>query len=154
MTEVWCEGCHAQLDSCGHHRASCPRSGRVKKRDTPTEYMVTRIFLEAGATVRKNVFLEDINVEVGAEDARQIEVLAQDLPCFGWAQFAVDVTLRCVLSCEGEAHPHAADTDGAVLLKARVDTRWLSRRWQRQAAANWSSWPSKQAGAGAMKPRR
>ena len=39
----------------------------------------------------------------------------------GGAQVAVDVTLRCVLSCEGEAHPHAADTDGAVLLKARAD---------------------------------
>ena len=49
--------------------------------------------------MRKNVFLKDMNVEVGAEDARQIEVLAQDLPCFGGvAQLAVDVTLRCVLS--------------------------------------------------------
>ena len=83
MTEARCEGCHAQLDSCGHHRASCPRSGRVKKRATPTEHTVARIFREAGATVRKNVFLKDMNVEVTAEDARQIEVLAQDLPCFG-----------------------------------------------------------------------
>ena len=81
-----------------------------------------RIFREAGATVRKNVFLKDMNVEVGAEDASQIEVFAQDLPCFGRrAQFAVDITLRCALSCEGEAHPHAADTDGAVVLKARAD---------------------------------
>ena len=121
MTEARCEGCHAQLDSCGHHRAPCPRSGRVKKRATPTEHTVARIFRESGATVRKNVFLKDMNVEVAAEDARQIEVLAQDLPCFAWAQLAVDVTLRCVLSCESEAHPHAADTDGAVLLKARTD---------------------------------
>ena len=67
MTEARCEGCHALLDSCGHHRASCPRSGRVKKRATPTEHTVARIFREAGATVRKNVFLKDMNVEVGAE---------------------------------------------------------------------------------------
>ena len=26
-----------QLEACGHHRASCPRSGRVKKRATPTD---------------------------------------------------------------------------------------------------------------------
>ena len=30
-TEARCEGCHAQLDAYGRHRASCPRSGRVKK---------------------------------------------------------------------------------------------------------------------------
>ena len=100
MTKARCEGCHAQLDSCGHHRASCPRSGRVKKRATPTEHTVARIFREAGATVRKNVFLKDMNVEVGAEDARQIEVLAQDLPCFGGGaarrgrDFALCVELR------------------------------------------------------------
>ena len=38
MTEVRCEGCHAQFDACGHHRASRPRSGWVKKRATPTEH--------------------------------------------------------------------------------------------------------------------
>ena len=85
------------------------------QRATPTEHTVARIFREAGATVRKNLFLKDTNVEVGAEDARQTEVPAQDLPCFGREQLAVDITLRRALSCEGEAHPHAADTDGVLL---------------------------------------
>ena len=52
---------------------------------------------------------------------RTREVLAQDLPCFGGVQLAVDMTLRSALSCEGEAHPAAANTYGAVLLKARTD---------------------------------
>ena len=30
-----CEGCHAPLDFLGH--GSCPRSGRVMRRATPTE---------------------------------------------------------------------------------------------------------------------
>ena len=99
---------------CGHHHSSpAQRKGEEARH--------SRAHGGPRATVRKNVFLKDMNVEVGAEDARQIEVLAQDLPYFGGAQLAVDVTLRCVLSCEGEAHPHAADTDGAVLLKARAD---------------------------------
>ena len=80
------------------------RMQKVKKRATPIEHTVARIFREAGATVRKNVFFKDMNVEVGAEDARQIEVLAQELLCFGGAELAIDVTLRCVLSCEGEVH--------------------------------------------------
>ena len=50
-----------------------------------------------------------------------IEVLAQDLPCFGRAQLAVDVTLRCALARTGEPHPRAADEDGAVLAHARHD---------------------------------
>ena len=33
--------------------------------------------VQLSATVRKIVFLKDVNVEVGAEDARQIAVLAQ-----------------------------------------------------------------------------
>ena len=43
------EGCHAEQDSFSHHRASCTRSGRVKKWAT-------------GAIVRWNVFLKDMHV--------------------------------------------------------------------------------------------
>ena len=62
-----------------------------------------------------------MNVDVGEDDARKSEVLAQDLLCYGGVQFAVDITLRSVLSCEGEAHAHAENTDGAMLAKARAD---------------------------------
>ena len=76
---------------------------------------------EAGARVRFNVFLRDMNVGVPVGDARRIEVLAQDLPCFGGSQLAVDVTLRSAVSCRGEPQPNAADVDGAVLVQARTD---------------------------------
>ena len=108
------------MDLLGHHRASCPRSGRVKRRATPTERMTARVFREAGACLRQNVFPRDMNVNVLAQDSRQIEVLAQG-PCHGGIQLAVDITLRSAVSCVGEAHPHAADHDGAVLLQARQD---------------------------------
>ena len=58
---------------------------------------------------------------VGANDGRRIEVLAQDLPCFGGAQLAVDVTLRCALARTGEPHSRGADEDGTVLAQARHD---------------------------------
>ena len=63
--------------------------------------MVVRIFRDAGATVRPNVFLRDMNVDVSAADGRSVEVSAQDLPCFGGVQLAVDITLRSALSSEG-----------------------------------------------------
>ena len=62
-----------------------------------------------------------MNINVAAQDSRRIEVLAQDLPCFSGAQLAVDITLRSALTSNGEAHPQAADVDGAVLIQARHD---------------------------------
>ena len=99
---------------------SLARSGRVKRRATPTERMTARVFREAGACVRQNAFLRDMKVNVPALDSRNIEVLAQRFPCHGEVQLAVDITLRS-LSCDGQAHPHAADHDGAVFLQARPD---------------------------------
>ena len=88
---------------------------------TPIERVLARVCREAGARVRFNAFLRDMNIGVGANDGRRIEVLAQDLPCFGRAQLAVDATLRCALARTGEPHPRAADEDGAVLAQARHD---------------------------------
>ena len=93
----------------------------VKRRATPIERMTARVFREAGACVRQNAFLRDMNVDVPAQDSRQIEVLAQGLPCHGGMQLAVDITLRSAVSCTEEAHRHAADCDGAVLWQARQD---------------------------------
>ena len=66
----------------------------LKKRATPVERTLARICREAGARVKFEALLRDMNVGVRATDDRKIEVLAQDLPCFGGAQLAIDVTLR------------------------------------------------------------
>ena len=97
-TEARFEGRHAWLDALSRHRASCTRSGRVKKRATSTESVEAHIFREAGATVRQNGFLRNMNVQAAHQDERRIAVLAQDLPCNGGAQVAADVTLRSALS--------------------------------------------------------
>ena len=100
LTEARCTACHEPLDAWGRHRAACPHTGRLKKRAGPVERVMARICREAGARVRFNAYLWDMNVRVRADDARQIEVLAQDLPCFGGSQLAVDVTLRSALGRE------------------------------------------------------
>ena len=76
---------------------------------------------EAGATVRYNARLLDMNVAVTAQDDRAIEVLASGLPLFFGAQLAVDITLRCALTAEGTAQPGAARFDGAVCSRAREE---------------------------------
>ena len=71
--------------------------------------------------MRHNVLLRDMNVSVGASDRRQIEVLADGLPCRRGHQLAVDVTLRSALSCEGAPRPRAHAVNGAVADAARAD---------------------------------
>ena len=121
LTEATCNGCHEPKDPLGRHRAACTRTGRIKKRSSPTERVLARVCREAGARVKFNAFLRDMNLGVRGDDERRIEVLAQDLPCFKGAQLAVDITLRSALSASGEAQPGAAEEDGAVLAQARRD---------------------------------
>ena len=82
--------------------------------------MLARVFRKSGARVRFNAFLKDMNVGVSATDDR-IEVLAQDFPCFGGSQLAMDVTLRSALRWSGKPQLGAADIDGATLTQARKD---------------------------------
>ena len=56
--------------TCWAHRAACPRSGRLKRRAVPTEITLARVCREAGATVRRNVKLRDMNVHVDPSDER------------------------------------------------------------------------------------
>jgi len=121
LTEATCEGCGQALDVRGLHRAACSHSGRLKRRATPTERALARVCREAGAVVRYNAFLKDMNLGVHAGDLRRVEVLAQSLPCRAGAQLAVDITLRSAVTAAGEARPRAAEVDGATADAARRD---------------------------------
>ena len=124
-------------------------AGNVKKRAASTEQIVAHIFLEAGAIVRKNMYVRDMNVDVGAEDGRQMEVSTQNLFGYGGVQFAVDITLRSVLSCDGEGRVHVANGDGVLLLNARTRKEPPTLSWARLDVANWLCWPRKQEEDGA-----
>ena len=67
VTEKVCE-CGTMLDSTGRHRAACNRSGRLKKRALALERTLARVCREAGATVRCNAKLRDMNLTVSAND--------------------------------------------------------------------------------------
>ena len=71
ITEARCE-CSGSLDFRGQHRAACPRSGRLRSRAVPTERTLARVCREAGATVRRNAKLRDMNISVPATDERAI----------------------------------------------------------------------------------
>ena len=106
LTEATREACHKQRTL----EETCNTSGTCAGRG-------------AGAHVKCNARLRDMNVGVSATADRNIEVLVQDLPCFGAATAAIDVTLRSALARNGEAQPNAAEVDGAVLLKPELPKR-------------------------------
>ena len=116
-----CEGCGEQVDSEGLHYTCCTRTGRIRRRAMPIERSVARICREAGATVRTNVLLRDMNIGVAADDGRQLEVLAQGLPCFAGAQLAIDVTLRSSVTACGAPRARAAEENEATCIDARRD---------------------------------
>ena len=69
-----------------------------KRRAVPTEITLARVCREAGATVRRNVKLRDMNLHVDPSDEREVEVMAAGLPIRHGAQLADDITLRSVLT--------------------------------------------------------
>ena len=121
LTDSICEGCGAALDSLGLHRGACVRSGRLKLRAKPAESAMAAVCREAGALVKTEVRLRDLNVDVPTSDMRRIDVLADHLPCRQGRQLAIDVTVRSPLTAFGEPRPRAAAEDGAVAGDARAD---------------------------------
>ena len=109
------------LDAFGRQRAECLRSGRLRTRAVPPERTLARICREAGATVRCNAKLRDMNVVVSASDERSIEVFGSNLPFHRGTQLAIDVTLRSALPNCGNTIPGAARENGAALARARPD---------------------------------
>ena len=109
-------GVNAVLDREGRHRAACARSERLKTRALAPERSLARVCQEAGATVRYNARLRDMNLTVTAQDDRAIEVLASGLSLFFGAKLAVDIS-----TADGTAQPGAARIDGAVCSRAREE---------------------------------
>ena len=109
--------CCRPIDSFGHHRASCARSG-VLGRGYALESAAARMCREAGGRVATNVLVRDMDLAApDLTDSRRVVV--DGLHLFGGCQLAVDTTLVCALHCDGSPHGAAADADGVVLQSAR-----------------------------------
>ena len=81
--------------------------------------MWVRVLREAGARVKENVFLRGAGLPaIGAQDARNIEIVASGLPACQGVPLAVDATLVSPLRADGSPHPAAATRPGASLRRA------------------------------------
>ena len=104
--------------------------------------------------MRTNVFVRDMDLGAfNLFDTRRLEVVVEGLPLLGGAQLAVDTTLVCPLTREGEARPRAAIVSGACLTVAgrRKEARYpeLVAWWSwlaRLACSRWNSPASTKVG--------
>ena len=112
--------CGELLDVYGHHRSACSRVGLLKPRGTPAEVCMARICREAGARVKENQLLRDLNVVAQADDQRRIEVIANGLPFWGGKQVAIDTTVVSALTGQGVARGRR---EGQAIHEAEQDKR-------------------------------
>ena len=79
-----------------------------------------RVCREAGARVRTNTFIRDMDLGMhDTFDGRRLEVLADGLPLHGGAQLAIDTTMVSPLHRNGVALRGAASRPGVALKLAR-----------------------------------
>ena len=116
ITKARCEcGSQPTSGSVPENQAGC------SSRALPIERTLARVCREAGASVRCNCRLRDMNVTVRADDERVLEVLVSGLLLHHGAPLAVDITLRSALSAAGLPSPSAAHVNSAALARARRD---------------------------------
>ena len=73
--------CGRPLDACGHHRSACAVAGVLGRRGYPLETAAAQVCREAGARVRLNTMVRDLDLLPGALlDNRRLEVVADGLP--------------------------------------------------------------------------
>ena len=121
-----CNGrsCRRDLDPLGDHWASCPVSGRLRRRGLPLERTWARVLREAGVRVQWNVFGSETSVpNIAADDGRRVEIVATG---FHWHQgvpLACDATLVSPLHADGTPWEGAAEEDGVAIARAEETKR-------------------------------
>ena len=91
-----------------------------EQRGTPAEVCMARICREAGARVKENQLLRDLNIVAQADDQRRIEVIANGLPFWGGKQVAIDTTVVSALKGRGVARGRR---QGQAIHEAEQDKR-------------------------------
>ena len=77
-----------------------------------------RICREAGARVRENQLVRELNIATSQIDGRRIEVIANGLPLWGGKQLVIDTTVVSALTGEGKLRGHVP---GHVLIERKKD---------------------------------
>ena len=105
---------------------------------------------EAGARVSTNVYVRDLDLPApNVHDARRLEIIAEGLPIFGGAQFAIDTTL-VQLTIVTEP-PDRAPQPGMAQQWLRLITgrKPLTQSlWVREMEQSWLCWHWKLAAGG------
>ena len=117
--------CGRPIESFGHHRAACARSGVLGRRELALDSSAGgRVCREAGGRVSTDCLMRDLDFPMFATDSRRLDVVVDGRHLFGCCQLgscllAVDTTLVCAMHCDGTPHDGAPDREGVALEAAR-----------------------------------
>ena len=158
--------CGPSIDSYGHHRAACSRTGVLGRRGFALESAVARVGRDTGGLVAANLYVRNMDLglpragnnkrlEVVVDgDNMRLEVVVDGLPLHGGAQLAVETTLVSARKGDGEPKRGAADHDGVALAATRRDKKKHTLRWSDLVHAyDWRFSLWKWAADGPKKPR-
>ena len=109
------------LDSLGHHHAACAVAGVLGRRGFPLESAAARVCWEAGARVRTNVMVRDLDLWPPHRiDNHRLEVVADGLPLHGGAQLAIDTRLVSALTRDGTDRQWRGPYRGHAMERAHI----------------------------------
>ena len=103
------------LDALGDHLASCPSTGRLKRRGTAFERVYRPLWHESTARAREQPFVTELIRDADPTDLRQSDVelrglsLGRGLPVVG------DMCMGSALHADGSPHPGAANINGTTI---------------------------------------
>ena len=107
--------CQSMLDAFGDHLASCPSTGRLKRRGTAFERVYRPLWHESTARAREQPFVTELIRDADPTDSRQSDVelrglsLGRGLPVVG------DMCMGSALHADGSPHPGAANINGTTI---------------------------------------
>ena len=139
LSARWCQ-CGRPLDCLGHHQSACSRAGVLGHRGYPMETVSARICREAGARVRTNVMVRDLDLGAfNRLDGRRLEIIADGLPLWRGAQLAVAATLLSPIKADGtgtaspwrrRAEPKRGNTQSWPDVEEELVSWWSAPRWE------------------------
>ena len=119
-----CEGCRRPLDAQGHHRTTCPRTGRNHALRRTLVGLWRQVFVETGGTVpRRNVerMLRNTNVPTDPGCNLRLDLVVPGLGVERGLPLFCDATCVSPLTGRGESRRGSQERDGSVLEYARRD---------------------------------
>ena len=107
--------CGCMLDVFGEHLASCPNTGRLRRRGTAFERVYRPLRKESAVRESEQPFVTELIRDADPSDQPQSDVLLRGLSLGRGLPVMGDMCMGTALHANGTPHPGAANIDGSTI---------------------------------------